>query len=349
MKTNYETISKLAIFEPFVYRLSEISAKSTPKFLEQKDGSNMIHELRNGIAKDCKYFETLKRISEDDRTEYRRDCLREEVRINNREMSAIKRQMKKTMDENQLEKLNDRLGELETENDMHDFEIKRISEYLARIQPIISDTLSPNSFDLVNISRMAILYALQRSTNASIIFDKIVYWNNIYTMYTLDELKQSAIDDLLEDIKHIVIAKKKLKTKDGYRTYTLKQFADQIVRNSINRQRSGIASKTLFMISGYDEQGNEQYIQADKMTTAGGITDIFRKEEFETFRHNLNMTDGENLIARLLMEGRTEAEIGARFGVSQQAMHKRIVKLRNRLAEYEEVKNRRRYHNNNTK
>ena len=352
MKTNdlYTTVSALSIFEPFVYRLAEISAKSTLKFLEQKEQSNMIHALRLGITRDCKYLETLSRISEDERTEYKRDCLREEVRLNNREASAIKRRMKKEQDENELEKLNWRLAEIEAENDTLNFEIQKISDYLARIQPIISDTLSPNSFDLVNVARWSILYALQFPTaNSTKILEILQSWNDIYTTYTLDDFKKKVLDEVMTATKDIIVAKKKLKTKEGYTLYTLKGFADQMVRNRINRMRSGIASKTNFLITGYDKDGNELYIQADIMTTDGGITDIFRANEFKDFRNRLNLTELENILARLLMEGKTEEQIGKRFGVSHQAIHKRIQKLRDKLNSIEEVQNMRRYHNNNTK
>lgn len=345
-KLNYSDVKNLAIFEPFVNRLAEISAKSTLKFIEQKESSNMIHDLRMGLAKDCKYLETLDRISEDERTEYKRDCLRDEMRLNNLAMTQIKKRMKREQDERELENLNFAFADLMGENEMLSNEIKCISDYLARIQPIISDTMTPNSFDLVNTARFAILYILQHSAHKYMLYEAIDVHSIAYIINGNDEHNNKVLDRLMDDIKDIIVAKKKLKTKEGYTLFTLKSFADYAVRRDINKKRAGIASKTNFLITGYDEYGNEQYAQADKLTTMGGITDIFRADEFKAFRDSLNLSESDNWLIRRLMEGCTESEIASRQGVSQQAIHKRIAKLRTRLAEYEIVQNMRRYHNN---
>lgn len=346
MKTKlYTTVSELEIFAPFVNRLAEISAKSTVKFLEDKDPSPMIHKLRLNVAHDCNYLVTMTHIAQDERTEYKRDCLRDEMTLNNREASNIRRDMKREQDERELERLNDRLAEIESENDMLQFEIKRISDYLTRIQPIISDTLSTNGYDLIDIAKRAILQALQRSANASIILSKIEIANISYKYAYNDDTRNESINNLMDNIKSIIVAKKAFKTKDGCKYYTLKGYADQCIRDYINKSRSGIVSKTNFLTVGYDEQGNEQYIQADALTTAGGITDIFRRDEFREFCENLNLTDSEKLLARLLMQGKTQQDISNRFGVSQQAIAKRIQKIRDKLNLNDIVKNMRRYHN----
>lgn len=346
----YEDVKKCEIFAPFVNRLAEISAKSTMKFLEHKDGRQMITDTRNSVIRDCKYLASLEAHADDEITEKTYQEAREERNIIDKEISMIQSKINRmvklvTYDENQYENLVMLLADKEAEREVIANYIEKAYDYLCTMQnDFYSNTLSDNGYDIVNIAKRAILKILQTSANAYILLNAIYAYNGLYTfpaVWNKDETLKALLDD--KRVQNTIVAIKHYKTKEGYQTFTLKQFADAHCRMYVNKRRSGIATKTQYLITGHDEEGHETYIQSDKLLTAGGITDIFRKEEFDQFMKDINMTESEKLIARLLMEGRTHEQIGKRLGVTRQAVEKRIAKLQARLNDIEEVQNRRRY------
>ena len=348
----YSDVENLAIFEPFVNRLAEMRAKSTLKFLEQRTGmynvsdtvdtlksvstNNIISDLRSDVTTDCAYIERFKNVTNDKegRTELKRDNLRDEMRLNTLEMSNIKAQMKREYDERELEKLNERLAELEADNVRIAHEISVISAYLAQIQPIISDTFT-DGYDLVNDAQVAIRKALKRSENAHIIFERIAFYNKMGLKYNG---MMNAVDMLNISISEVIVAKKKLKTKDGYKYYTLATFADKLIRNDVNFHRSGTASRTTHYLRGVDEEGNDIYIQSDKFSTAGGLDTIYRNDEFNDFiKTTLELTPIQKDLVWQLWKGKTQEEIARHYNVSQQAISKRIVALKEQIANAENV------------
>ena len=139
------------------------------------------------------------------------------------------------------------------------------------------------------------------------------------------------LDEVANALRGVIVYRLPYKTKEGYREYTLKKWGDRAIQKRINAMRSGIASKTVFLVIGYDDEGNELYIKADAMTTAGGIDSIDRAEEFREFCEGLNLTADELVICRYLMNDRTQADLAKRFGVNQSTISRRIDKLREKV------------------
>lgn len=303
----------------FANHLARISTASTLKFLMDKDTAPVIVELRNSLQADYSHLDNIDHATEvytniltairtatEEKTLLEKACaeMRKALKVaEGNEYETIRAEYLDTLDT--IKRLTREIAENRAERDI--------------IEPFFDYTLS-DAYDLHNDAYTAIIEAMREP----IVSDYLD---------TLDRMGVTDFDEVATALRGVVVYRLPYKTKEGYREYTLKKWGDRAIQKRINAMRSGIASKTVYLVTGYDDEGNELYIKADAMTTAGGLDSIDRAEEFREFCENLNLTADELTICRYLMNGKTQSDLARRFGVSQQAISKRINKLRDKINE----------------
>ena len=313
--------------------LAKISACATLKLLVLKWEDEKLVELRNGLQKD---FTTLKRqaTATEQITAHEKAIEENNEKINlyNAIIKECNRTIKNAL-QIPLEILNQAIEERERATakiEQLQAENKQHRDRLLDLYPVLDIALT-DGIDLYQIAFGSIWEDL--TTNGNIqtaINNTIAQYQDL--LYLTDEQKTALITNILSNIKDITTLSVPYKTKDGSKDYTAKTKSDKAIRDYLNGYRSGTAYKTDYIIVGYDKNGNELTIQNNALQTAGGVDSVEEKMAFNSIITALNLTDSEKRLLKMLLQGKTEKQIATAFQVSQQAIHKRIVKLREKAA-----------------
>jgi len=304
----------------------KIASASTLKFLDSKETSTrgeMIATLKSSLQSDLYHFSHIEYFST--RTailaeaiaslEEERDALVAETRLIHKNIAIAEENVIEAM-EARMEAIMQRLPKIS----------KDIKKYREEEDILFNwfDFTYSDSMDLFQTATASLVEDITGNE------DLLEACDNISgDMFVEVDGKTTSAFFAMTD--SVIVAEEAYKTKAGIRAYNLIQNANKAVRGVINSNRSGIASKTVNLITGEDEDGNETYIQATALQTLGGIDSIDRAEEFRAFYDSLNLTETEDIMVRYLMQGKTQSDIAKRLRVSQQAISLRINALRKKI------------------
>ena len=296
-------------------RLARISTQSTLNLFISEEGNETMFNLKNSLQADLRYYDTMPTTAQDiSDKEHKHTANLDRIALNDSIIKDLAKCIKATTDPDQINRLCQYMQELIFENKTAKAENLIINGELSDLYKKLDYTYSP-AFDLYQVAFTAILEKLNENKTLDILTAQM----------DIDK----AVDFSLTYYRNKVVATVPYKTKDGEKEYTLKQWADKAVRTAINEKRNNRATKTLYIIADIDEDGNEILLQADALTTAGGIADIYEKNAFADTLAKLDLTDSELLIVRLLMQGKTTRQIADRLGVkAHTTIVRRIEKIR---------------------
>lgn len=309
MNTNTTTTTKTAVAD----RLARISVQSTLNLFISKECNETLFELKNDFQKDLAYFDNMPTIAQtitDLENRHAENLV--EIATDTQAIKDIKKALEITTNGEKVQNLCEYMGTLTADINRRRLDNKIINAELPTLYAKLDYTYS-NAFDLYQTAFESILEKID--------------------LVNLDETAD--LEKTLENLKTVIVAEIPYKTKNGFKTYTLKQWADKAVRNAINEKRTRNATKTLYIITNEtDENGNEILLKADALATAGGISDIYEKTAFTDTLAKLNLTETELLIIRLLMQGKTTRQIADRIGVkAHTTIVRKIEKIRQKALE----------------
>ena len=74
-----------------------------------------------------------------------------------------------------------------------------------------------------------------------------------------------------------------------------------------------------YITVGYDDEGNELFLQDKALVTMGGITSFEELQDYHCLLQSIEnvLTEGEKLIIKMLLQGKTQEEIGKKLNLKQ--------------------------------
>ena len=315
--------------------LARICTASTLKFLEGKQTQSqttegktlastpvfdLVRELRNGLQHDLRNLDHVQTLANLD-AEYQ--AVLDEIKlltIEQRELEKLASRQNKPTPE-QRATIDRRYWDVTLELDELTDRKHDIASRLASLRKVM-DYATTDALDLYQTAYLAIWEAFQTDALKK----------------TFDNLNDTdTTEAILSAISDVVAFSIPYKTKDGAKDYTAKHWGDRAVQHVINRNRSGVARKTTYIITGYDEDGNELTEKLDTFQTLGGVDSLEQLDNFTELWQALNLSEYEKRIVSHLLKGHTHEQIATACGVSRTAITNKISRLRDRLASIPEV------------
>lgn len=301
--------------------LAEISAKSTIKYLYMQSVNEYTHSIRFGLLGDVARLEREKNTVEEIATlEKTVKSIDEEVKLTEktiREIEDIILDLKGELYEEQRENL----LELNLYVEILHNERKLKVEEINLLYKVLGERLT-DGLDLLQVSVCAI-------------------WE------CMPILKAYARHGKLnvENVGELVVKCHTIKKTGEKRYITLKGYSDTKIREYVNswkrkkeyKDKDG-KRKTFDVVQyitlGYDEDGNELLLQSEYLETMGKIDSWEERQDFLVTKEKIEsvLSEGEKLIVKMLLQGKTQEEIGKKLNLKQNTISDKIGRIRNKVS-----------------
>jgi RNA polymerase sigma factor (sigma-70 family) len=297
--------------------IARISARSTLKTFMDKDGSKIFFQLKNSLEADLRYMDNLPALVQSiTDNENKRSENAYEIEQNEQAIKDARKTLKSTDNYSACLDISDYIDKLQADTEHRKNENKRLKTAIDTAYQKLDYNYS-FAMDIYQVAYRSILEKIALCPLADLEY-----------LPTADGVAK-AIDRL----KEVIVASVPYKTKDGYKDYTLKTWADKAIREYINDKRSENASRIQYIITGeQDEEGNDILLVADSLQTAGGVTDIFEQKAFNTLLQDMELSASQKTVLKMLLQGKTQKDIADRLNISQQAVADRIKALRKKAS-----------------
>lgn len=326
--TTLNTISEDLKMQAII-KIAEIATKSTLKFLCDNDVNftNMLLDMRNNLNSDIRFFEKMPEIAR--KIELYTMYIENydiEIAETNKAIKECIKALEKAESTKHINKLRKQLNEYRTDLESYKANRKKYVVEKTELEKCLIYSYS-DSFDLFQIALESITKDFRKLENNENII--IIVYDDI----------DDTVNDIMQAVKGVTIETREYKTKDGTKDYDIFQNACYYVRQYINGMRNKQAQKTISLIQGYDEEGNEILVKSDKLTTTLCIDNIDNKLSFDNWYNELNLSDTDKKVIKYLLNGLTQKEIAIKLNVSAVAVNKRLTKIKKNIADDETVKN----------
>lgn len=301
--------------------LAEISAKSTIKYLYMQSVNEYTREIRFGLLSDVARLEREKNtVEEIARLEKTVKNIDEEIKITEKTIMEIKDiilDLKEELYEEQRGELLELNSYVETLHKERKLKVEEIS----LLYKVLGERLT-DGIDLYQVAVVSIweclpiikAYARHGKLNVENVGDLVVKCHTIKKTgekryITLKGYSDSKIREYINNWKR----KKEYKDKEG------KRKTQDIVQ---------------YITVGYDDEGNELLLQDKSLVTMGGITSFEELQDYNCLLQSIEnvLTEGEKLIIKMLLQGKTQEEIGKKLNLKQNSISDKIKRIRNKVS-----------------
>ena len=300
--------------------LAEISAKSTIKYLYMQSVNEYTRGVRFGLLSDVARLEREKNTVEEIATlEKTVKSIDEEIKLTEktiREIEDIILDLKEELYEEQRENLIELNSYVEILHKERKLKVEEINLLYKVLGERLTDGIDLYQVAVVSIWEcMPILKAYARHRKLNV-----------------------------ENVGELVVKCHTIKKTGKKRYITLKGYADSKVREYINNWKRKKEYKdkdgkrktcdvVKYITVGYDDEGNELLLQNKALVTMGGITSFEEFQDYNSLLQSIEdiLTEGEKLIVKMLLQGKTQEEIGKKLNLKQNSISDKIKRIRNKI------------------
>ena len=301
--------------------LAEISAKSTIKYLYMQSVNEYTRGIRFGLLSDVARLEREKNtIEEIARLEKTVISIDEEIKITEKTITEIEDiilDLKGELYEEQRENLLELNSYIETLHKERKLKVEEIS----LLYKVLGERLT-DGIDLYQVAVVSI-------------------WECMPTLKAYARHGKLNI----ENVGDLVVKCHTIKKTGEKRYITLKGYADSKIREYINNWKRKKEYKdkegkrktcdiVQYITVGYDDEGNELLLQDKSLVTMGGITSFEELQDYNCLLQSIEnvLTEGEKLIVKMLLQGKTQEEIGKKLNLKQNSISDKIKRIRNKIS-----------------
>lgn len=301
--------------------LAEISAKSTIKYLYMQSVNEYTREIRFGLLGDVARLERERNtVEEIARLEKTVISIDEEIKITEKTIIEIE------------DIILDLKGELYEEQRGNLLELNSYVERLHKERKL-------------KVEEISLLY--------KVLGERLTYGIDLYQVAVvsiwecLPIIKAYARHGKLnvENVGDLVVKCHTIKKTGEKRYITLKGYSDSKIREYINNWKRKKEYKdkegkrktcdiVQYITVGYDDEGNELLLQDKSLVTMGGITSFEELQDYNCLLQSIEnvLTEGEKLIVKMLLQGKTQEEIGKKLNLKQNSISDKIKRIRNKIS-----------------
>lgn len=301
--------------------LAEISAKSTIKYLYMQSVNEYTREIRFGLLSDVARLEREKNtVEEIARLEKTVKNIDEEIKITEKTIMEIKDiilDLKGELYEEQRGELLELNSYVETLHKERKLKVEEISSLYKVLGERLTDGIDLYQVAVVSIWEcLPIIKAYARHGKLNV-----------------------------ENVGDLVVKCHTIKKTGEKRYITLKGYSDSKIREYINNWKRKKEYKdkegkrktcdvVQYITVGYDDEGNELLLQDKSLVTMGGITSFEELQDYNCLLQSIEnvLTEGEKLIVKMLLKGKTQEEIGKKLNLKQNSISDKIKRIRNKVS-----------------
>lgn len=319
MKRN--TIDYQVSYTNELLNLAEISAKSTIKYLYMQSVNEYTMGIRFGLLSDVARLEREKNtVEEIARLENVVISIDEEIKITEKTITEIEDII------------------LELKGELYEEQRKNLLELNSYVERLHKERK-------LKVEEISLLYKVlgERLTDGIDLYQVAV----VSIWECLPIIKAYARHGKLnvENIGGLIVKCHTIKKTGEKRYITLKGYSDSKIREYINnwkrkkeykdkegkRKTSDIVQ---YITVGYDDEGNELLLQDKSLVTMGGITSFEELQDYNCLLQSIEnvLTEGEKIIVKMLLQGKTQEEIGKKLNLKQNSISDKIKRIRNKVS-----------------
>lgn len=301
--------------------LAEISAKSTIKYLYIQSVNEYTRSIRFGLLGDVARLERERNtVEEIARLEKTVVSIDEEIKLTEktiREIEDVILDLKGELYEEQRENL----FELNSYIKILHKERKLKVEEINLLYKVLGERLT-DGLDLLQVSVCAIWECMP-----------------ILKAYS----RHGKLN--VENVGELIVKCHTIKKTGEKRYITLKGYSDSKIREYVNNWKRKKEYKdkegkrktcdvVQYITVGYDDEGNELLLQDKALVTMGGIASFEELQNYHCLLQSIEnvLTEGEKLIIKMLLQGKTQEEIGKKLNLKQNSISDKIKRIRNKIA-----------------
>ena len=348
MNTTTKRTLNNAEIEKAAITLAEISAASVLKNLVTKSSQETMFILKRELQIDKGTIKRAEYIGDKTTALERRN---EEIKKELTELAKVLSILKGRLSERENSSFMALYKGTKTEIESLKAERKRISEEKDILYKKLGESLR-NGNDLINTAVCAIYEN----------FDKVKeYFNDkFYDIPTDEKPKEKFFADIVQEMGNIVIDREYKTIREQYtgvskqgniskfykakrdengeivkawQDITLRYATAKAVNQYINQYRSMTALQTCYIITGYDEDGNELLLQNSAFETLGGVDSVEEKIDFNILFKKCEsvLTARQIEIIKLILKGLSQKEISEKLGVSENTIYSHTNQIREKM------------------